>query len=212
MGSVDLIDVTFRDAEARDLPKILELHAVTWDIHRTHYPEDFEVARWASTVEELKSRFEEKVQTGYTPITLVAEIEGDFAGYVTAIRSLDQRDEDLHEVVAHIDDISVLPAFRRKGIGAQLLARMKERLSAEGASIVKATVWSFNADSQRLFQRAGLNAKCTLVWERLSAPRASANKDSMADKTPGGRTSKPGDLALFGILVVLAVLLLSQLS
>jgi ribosomal protein S18 acetylase RimI-like enzyme len=208
LGAGGLIDLTFRDAEARDLPKILELTAETWDLHRTHYPEDFDAARWASTVKELQSRFDEKAKTGLPPITLIAEAKGEFVGYVTAVRGLNDRSGDRHDVTGHIDDIAVLPDCRRKGIGAQLLARMKERLRAEHTTLVKAAVWSFNADSKALFERASFAGRYTMVCERLSAPHYSSDKQTTADKPRSRIGAKPDDLALLGLAIVVAVLVI----
>jgi L-amino acid N-acyltransferase YncA len=211
LGAGGLSDVTFRDAEVRDLPRILELTAVTWEPHRDHHPDDFNTASWAETVERLKSRFDSTTSPEYPAITLIAEADSELLGYISAIRISQRKGGDLYEHTSHIDDIFVVPQHRRKGIGRRLIARMKERLLAEGVSNVRATVWSFNSESRALFQHAGFVAEFTMVSDRLSPPNYLPPTQTAEPVPKEGKGLTKGDWALVGLATITAIVVLPQL-
>jgi ribosomal protein S18 acetylase RimI-like enzyme len=87
-------------------------------------------------------------------IVLVAEIDGEVAGYAYA--GLEGNDwMMLRGPAGVLYDIVVDPARRRAGVGRRLLNAMLEALAARGAPRVVLYTASKNEAAQRLFERAG---------------------------------------------------------
>lgn len=88
--------------------------------------EAFRVQGWNKTQEQYEKYCREQMEGSRT--VLVAELNGEFAGYLTIVwesHYLPFRDAGIPEVV----DFNVLMAYRRKGIGTALMDRAETRIS-----------------------------------------------------------------------------------
>ena len=68
-------------------------------------------------------------------------------------------------VVAKLDDVSVKPDRRGKGIGSELLSRLKEQLRKEAITRIDVAVHLQNPEARHFYEKAGFVA---LNEERLS--------------------------------------------
>ncbi|HYK22171.1 MAG TPA: GNAT family N-acetyltransferase [Pyrinomonadaceae bacterium] len=68
-------------------------------------------------------------------------------------------------VVAKLDDVSVKPDRRGKGIGSELVNQLKEQLRKEAVTRIDVAVHLDNPEAKRFYERAGFVA---LNEERLS--------------------------------------------
>lgn len=82
---------------------------------------------------------------------LVAESEGDVVGYVLARRTLRGR-LSRH---GHIAALAVLPGFRRRGIGRNLMNAALKRLAEHHAETVGLEVRCSNVIAQALYEKLG---------------------------------------------------------
>jgi L-amino acid N-acyltransferase YncA len=98
-----------------------------------------------------------------TGCSLVAEIEGEIAGYVL-VQQL--RHFDLEPVAVWVEDISVHPDHHRRGIATALYRHLAEQARAAGATVILAGIHTDNAASLAMHRRVGFdicNTK-TAVW------------------------------------------------
>ena len=79
---------------------------------------------------------------------IVAEYEGEFAGYADIWTVLDEA--DLNSIAVRVD-------FRRKGIGDAIMIAMTEMLSASGVAIINLEVRVSNMPAIKLYKKYGFN-------------------------------------------------------
>jgi ribosomal protein S18 acetylase RimI-like enzyme len=106
---------------------------------------------------------------------VVAEIDGEIAASLVGYRLDDPYDlgviadtpEIVHPLVRleakapgswYVNVLATFPEFRRRGIGAQLLAIAEAKGREEGAPSLSVIVASWNEDAGRLYARAGYSA------------------------------------------------------
>jgi ribosomal protein S18 acetylase RimI-like enzyme len=93
---------------------------------------------------------------------LVAEVDGEIAGYVRIGRVFPIASSD-H--VLHISGIAVGPAFQRKGVGGALLTAAEKEARARGARRLTLRVLAHNDVAVRLYERAGYVVEGVLKGE-----------------------------------------------
>ena len=79
---------------------------------------------------------------------IVAEYEGEFAGYADIWTVLDEA--DLNSIAVRVD-------FRRKGIGDAIMLAMTEMLSANGVATINLEVRVSNMPAIKLYKKYGVN-------------------------------------------------------
>ena len=79
---------------------------------------------------------------------IVAEYEGEFAGYADIWTVLDEA--DLNSIAVRVD-------FRRKGIGDAIMLAMTEMLSANGVATINLEVRVSNMPAIKLYKKYGFN-------------------------------------------------------
>lgn len=79
---------------------------------------------------------------------IVAEYEGEFAGYADTWTVLDEA--DLNSIAVRVD-------FRRKGIGDAIMLAMTEILSANGVATINLEVRVSNMPAIKLYKKYGFN-------------------------------------------------------
>ena len=79
---------------------------------------------------------------------IVAEYEGEFAGYADIWTVLDEA--DLNSIAVRVD-------FRRKGIGDAIMLAMTEILSANGVATINLEVRVSNMPAIKLYKKYGFN-------------------------------------------------------
>ena len=77
---------------------------------------------------------------------LVASHDGMVVGYAAALRQLDD---------AHVTDVAVASAWRRRGVATRLVAELCRRMEADGAVAVTLEVGAGNGAAQALYRRLG---------------------------------------------------------
>lgn len=149
--------VTVRPATVGDEAALAELNAVVQQMHQEVAPEWFKPPEIAAIV----SYFREALRSDAFRI-FVAEADGAVHGY--ALARLQQRPETpltYGGLVVELDQISVDPAYRGRGLGRELIDELKSLASDLGATGLQLTVWEFNRHARQVFERAGFAATMT---------------------------------------------------
>lgn len=105
-------------------------------------------------------------QAGGTRICFVATVANQFAGYVTVNWQPTYPDFAEHEI-PEIQDLNVLPQFRKQGIGTRLLDRAEEEVARRSAIVgIGFGLHPGYGRAQRLYIKRGYVPDGLGVWRR----------------------------------------------
>jgi L-amino acid N-acyltransferase YncA len=98
-----------------------------------------------------------------TGMSLVAEADREIAGYVLA---QPLKHFDLEALAIWVEDISVHPAYHRRGIATTLYRHLAKEARAAGATVILAGIHRDNAASLAMHRRVGfaIYTTKTAVW------------------------------------------------
>lgn len=105
---------------------------------------------------------------------LVAEVGGTPVGVAVAwVRRLDrlERATELPTRAGMIADLSVLPAWRSKGIGTRLIRASEARFRRLGCDQIFLGVFDANRKAVRLYHRLGYESRNRRLGKRVGRPR-----------------------------------------
>jgi len=149
MNSVSIREATFEDAKP-----LTDLSYTTfWDAfahHPKNAPDDLAYyMRQAFTVEQIAVELAEP-----TSIFLLAEIEGELAGYSKLI--IDNVEPGiLAEKPIELSRLYSQQKFIGKGVGQKLMDACFKRARDEGRDVIWLGVWEFNPRAQRFYEKNG---------------------------------------------------------
>ena len=126
----DKAKIRVRIAKSSDLDDIYELDVQTFAMPRSKEALSYDIL-------ENDNAF-----------VIVAEYEGEFAGYADIWTVLDEA--DLNSIAVRVD-------FRRKGIGDAIMLAMTEMLSANGVATINLEVRVSNMPAIKLYKKYGFN-------------------------------------------------------
>ncbi len=66
-----------------------------------------------------------------------------------------------------IDQMGVLPAFQRRGIGLELMTSVERFARRRGFDYLELTVWAVNANAQRFYERCGFEQRLHYMQKKL---------------------------------------------
>ena len=88
--------------------------------------------------------------------TFIAEVGGEPAGYCyVTVQRRPENPFTTASITAYIDQIAVLSAYQRHGVGAALIERAKARANELAADRLALDVWEFNARAKHFFTEQG---------------------------------------------------------
>jgi ribosomal protein S18 acetylase RimI-like enzyme len=105
---------------------------------------------------------------------LVAEVNGEIAGVAVAWQvgfSRAQRTTELPTRFGYLSDLSVLPKWRGRGIGTQLLRETERRFREDGCDQMGLSVFFPNKKAQQLYFRKGFSPRGLILGKRLGAAK-----------------------------------------
>ena len=178
--------VTIRPATVADQVALAELNAVVQQMHHDIAPEWFKPPELAAAIDFFREALRSEALR-----TFVAEIDGVVRGY--ALARLQQRPETALTdggLVVELDQISVDPAYRGRGLGRQLIDQVRSLATDVGASHMPLTVWDFNRRAREVFERAGFAATCTRM---VTNDKASGTRPAVGDAAVPQRRRRLGD-------------------
>ncbi len=155
-----------RPAEFRDLPALGRLGAA---LMRTHYA--FDPHRFLSPDEGAEAGYASFLGTQLAAddtVVMVAEIDGEVAGYVYAgVEPLSWK--ELRDEAGFVHDLLVADAARGSGVGQQLLDAAIAWLKQRGMPRVVLWTAARNEGAHRLFERRGFRSTMVEMTLELNA-------------------------------------------
>lgn len=146
------MEFTIRHGEPRDAEALGRLGAA---LMHAHYA--FDARRFMAPGDDAEAGYAEFLVSRVgdpESLVLVAERQGDIAGYVyAAIEPLSWK--ELRDTCGYIHDLLVTDAARRTGMGEALLNRAIDWLRAQGMPRVVLGTAAQNENARRLFERRG---------------------------------------------------------
>lgn len=149
--------VTIRPATVADQVAIAQLNAVVQQMHHDVAPEWFKPPEMAAIVDYFREALRSDALRAF-----VVEADGAVRGY--ALARLQKQPETAltyGALVVELDQISVDPAYRGRGLGRQLIDEARSLASDAGAARLQLTVWEFNRHAREIFERVGFAATTT---------------------------------------------------
>jgi ribosomal protein S18 acetylase RimI-like enzyme len=133
-------------------------------LHAEHHPDIFRVPQ----NEEFAKFFFEDALADSTTRIFIAEEEGQALGYILC--KLIERQENPFTFAMRflmIDQISVRPASRGQGVGAELLQQADVFAKELGLQRIQLDSWDFNVHAHRFFERQGFTKFNYRFWRNL---------------------------------------------
>jgi ribosomal protein S18 acetylase RimI-like enzyme len=141
--------VTIRRARDDDVTLLLELNREVQALHAAAEPRQFkpvvtELAPFAALVDDPET------------YAFIAEVGGEAIGYcVCKVMSRPEGPFSYALTIVYIDQMAVLSAYQRHGVGAALIERAKSLAAEVGATRIDLEVWSFNSGAQGFYAAQG---------------------------------------------------------
>ena len=143
---------TIRRAEARDIPKILDLLVQVCMVHHNARPDLFKGPATKYTGEELKAI----LANDETPVFVCVNENDLVLGYAFCVYKQEIDNNILTDIrTLYIDDICVDEACRGQHVGQRLCDYVLEFARREGFYNVTLNVWSGNPGAQAFYDRMG---------------------------------------------------------
>ena len=141
-----------RSARQDDLPHLKRITGRSFADSRFYYDLHFDRTR----CDELYAAWIERSFQGYADCVLVADLNGEAAGYITCCLSPSQ--------TGSIGLIAVDPKSQGRGIGQRLLVSALHYFRDHGMSSGTVVTQGRNIKSQRLYQRYGFRTQSVGLW------------------------------------------------
>jgi ribosomal protein S18 acetylase RimI-like enzyme len=152
---------SIRVAVPGDEHRLAELNEFVQELHVAMRPESYKRPARA----EIAAWFRGMLSNTAARVWLAED--GDSAvGYVlTVVQERPENPFCRSRRWCEIDQIVVVPGYRRRGVASALLQTALSAASAEGIADVELCAWSFNVEAQSLFRKFGFEPKFAR-WER----------------------------------------------
>lgn len=152
-----------RRASVDDAALISSLNADVQALHAAGFPERFKPPNAETFPPTEVAGLLSEPET----LAFIAEIDSAAAGYAYA-EMMSQPESSLRHAyqMVHVHHIGVRPEFRRRGVGAALLAAVRAAANDAGITLLTLDVWTFNSDARAFFARNGFSAYIERLWYR----------------------------------------------
>lgn len=156
--------VTYRTATFDDAPSLCELGQLLNQVHHAARPdiyapatEDFsrDLAHWSGSLDKPER------------VVYIASIGEQDVAFITAGLSTSSGSIMQPQKVARIGSVCVAEAFWGKGIGRQLMERVKAWAVENQAQDFRLAVWPFNERAMRMYAEFGFETRAVEMGMRL---------------------------------------------
>ncbi len=145
--------IIVRQADVGDAEILAKLNRFVQELHLTNMPHRFKPIESGAVAEWFRLMMENPSTRAW-----IAEVDGTAAGYVLAV-TYDRPETPFcsRRVYCEIDQISVSPEFRRKGLAKALVERVLAEACSNGIQDIELNSWSFNIDAHKAFVALGFH-------------------------------------------------------
>ena len=152
--------IAIRPAEARDIPRLLELLAQILTLHERLRPELFIPGSTKYTAEELAAILKDPE----TPVFVAVDEADAVCGYAfCALREPPPSHTLRPRREFFLDDLCVDEALRGRGIGEALFRFAEREARARGCAALMLHVWAGNDGALRFYEKMGMRPKKTVM-------------------------------------------------
>lgn len=146
--------IKIRKSVPADIPIAKKYLTEMWIMHAKAEPKlvDIKLMRTIFDPKVYRKWLKSKNKT-----VLIAEINGEVAGGVTAdVQKIPWFFKD--NKIIYVDDLYVVPKFRRMGVGKRLLKEVDKIAKRKGIKRLQSRIYTFNTPSRKLFESVGYHA------------------------------------------------------
>jgi GNAT superfamily N-acetyltransferase len=145
-----------RRATLADLDRITQVYRETHDLHLVARPDTFKAASDDELSEGIRFLL---TDTEHRPVWL-AELAAQAVGYAgVVLRERLATPISFSDSWWELDQIGVLAAHRRSGVGRALVERIAAEARAAGVERLELSSWAFNQSAHRAFESYGFRPK-----------------------------------------------------
>ena len=141
-----------RQAEAKDIPAILQLLVQVDMVHHNGRPDLFRGPATKYNAAELAQILADEK----TPVFVCTDEQGRVLGHGFCILQHSGGELMVEHTTLYIDDICVDEAARGQGVGRALFERIRDYAREQGAYNVTLNVWSCNPGAMAFYEKLGL--------------------------------------------------------
>jgi ribosomal protein S18 acetylase RimI-like enzyme len=153
--------LTFR--LSRDAEIIARMNKPVQDLHYNLHPEYFKPFSYDETFLFLEKQLLEDNWFCY-----IANFEGLDIGYALFfIRYYKENPFRKEYKGIHIDQISIIPEYKRKGIGKLFMNEIEKFAIKENASQIELTHWESNIEAKKFYESIGFNTNFRFVVKKI---------------------------------------------
>ena len=145
-----------RNAENKDIPRILALLSQVLELHARIFPDIFISGTTKYTESELRGLLTDESRRVYVAVD---ETDGVLGYAFCEIKDF----SDLNNIVPHtelyVDDLCVDSSARGQHIGSRLFDFVKKEAKELGCNKVTLNVWEGNDSAKRFYEKMGMKTK-----------------------------------------------------
>lgn len=161
-----LLEITIRPALLKDAEQIAHVYLESARFHATLDSERYAVP----LLETILARYQDRARssaTGGSSTTLVAQIDGEIAGFIDV--GLEKSHDLMHRELtySHVAEIAVSERYRDKGIGGLLLQEAEDWGRGKGAEFASLEFHRENKRAGLFYQKRGYGPVSTTAIKRL---------------------------------------------
>jgi len=155
---------TIREATRADLDPLYEIFSEADSLHRAVHPEIFQKARHTNT---LKEYYKTCILDPSMAIFVAEQNDLICGAIICTLHSAPDNPILVPRKYGTIENIVVLSAHQRQGIGKHLMKRAHQWANAMEATSVELTVWDFNQGAQDFYRGLGYIPKHLRMTKEL---------------------------------------------
>lgn len=144
------MDITINSATRHDVKKLDKLMHALHDEHHIAQPDFFKSADEIAEEKQIKLYLDQP-----DGIVFCARQDKEIIGFVTGHFSEFSSTVSLPVFMGSVDELYVVPQFRKQGIGQALLKRIESEFKDYGVKHIFVEVWAFNKTAVDMYQNFG---------------------------------------------------------
>ena len=148
---------------SKDAELLARLNEPVQELHRSLYPEYFKEFNYEDNLTYYKDQLG---RDGF--YCYVVSVDGNDAGYALFfIRKYEENPFRYAYLGIHIDQICILPIYKRKGLGSILMEKIRSFGIEKGATQLELTYWEDNLEAKTFYDHKGFKTNFRFVAKQI---------------------------------------------